>query len=75
MKYSKLKIDYEIPEELSNMIDEYVCFLNTGEGIADDYYRTEIQLILNWCYRERKLSNAKIDELRAYYQEGGILRG
>ena len=41
-KYVKLSINYHIPNDLSNIIDEYVVFLNTGEGIADDYYRTEI---------------------------------
>lgn len=71
-QYSKLKINYQIPADLSDIIDEYVTFLNTGAGIADDYYRTEIQLILNWCYREHKLSDDKIKELRDYYQEGGI---
>ena len=72
--YKKLNINYDIPEDLSDMIDQYVTFLNTGKGLADaeDYYTTEIQLILNWCYRERLLSEDKIHHLRDYYQHGGI---
>lgn len=73
-KYVKLSINYHIPHDLSDIINEYVIFLNTGEGIADDYYRTEIQMILNWCFREHKLSDKQIQELRDYYQEGGIKR-
>lgn len=74
MKYEKLKINYKIPEELDQLFDEYVTWLNTGNGVADDYYRTEIQMTLNWCYREALLPEDKIQELRDYYQRKGIRR-
>ncbi len=72
--YKPLNIDFEITEELQQLIDEYVHYLNTGEGIADDYYRTEIQLELNFCFREHKLSDDQIALLRDYYQHKGILK-
>lgn len=72
--YKKLPIDFSIPEDLEELIDQYVTFLNTGKGIADDYYRTEIQLCLNWCYREHLLSDDRIKLLRDYYQHKGIKR-
>lgn len=72
--YKKLEIDFEITEELEKLIDEYVHHLNTGEGLPDDYYRTEIQLELNFCVRERLLNNEQIKLLRDYYQYRGIER-
>lgn len=76
-KYKKLDIDYELPDDLENAINDYVHFLNTGEGLADtpDYYTMEIMLSLNWCYRDRILNEDQIRELRDYYQHGGILGG
>lgn len=75
--YKKLPISYKIPNELEDIINQYVIFLNTGKGLtdADDYYTTEIQLILNWCFREQLLSEEQIKELRNYYQRGGIKKG
>lgn len=76
-RYKKLKVSQKLPADLEDMTDQYVTFLNTGEGLAtgDDYYTTEIMLILNWCYRERLLPEETIQELREYYQYGGIKNG
>ena len=30
--------------------------------------------VLNWCYRDKVLSQDHIDELRDYYQHKGILK-
>ena len=72
-QYHRLTIDFDIPEDLSNTIDEYVDYLNNSDQSSKDYYTTEIQMILNWCYRESLLSDDKIQLLREYYQYGGIL--
>ncbi|MBQ7487456.1 MAG: hypothetical protein IJT77_08185 [Clostridia bacterium] len=74
IKYEPLKIDYEIPEELQIEIDHYIDNLNNDNGSSEDCYRMEIMCILNWCYRERILTNEQIDELREYYQHKGILK-
>ena len=77
MNYRKLNIRQKLPEDLEDMIDQYVAFLNTGKGLAscEDYYTTEIMLILNWCYRARILPEETIQTLRGYYQYGGIKNG
>jgi len=72
-KYHPLLIDFSIPEDLSDIIDEYVDYLNNSDHSSIDYYKTEIQLILNWCYRESLLSEDNITLLRDYYQRDGIL--
>ena len=72
-KYHQLPINFAIPEDLSDIIDEYVDYLNNSDRSSIDYYKTEIQLILNWCYRESLLDDEKIQLLRDYYQYDGIL--
>lgn len=71
--FCKLKIDFNIPDDLSDIIDEYIDYLNNGGGTSDDYFKTEIKLTLNWCLRENKLSDDQIKLLRDYYQNGGIV--
>lgn len=73
VEYHPLSIDFDIPEDLSDIIDEYVDYLNNSDHSSIDYYKTEIQLILNWCYRESLLSEDNIQLLRDYYQRDGIL--
>ena len=70
--YEPLKIDFEIPEELQYDIDRFLDHLNNGDGKLEDCYRTEIQCALNWCVRERLLSDEQITLLRDYYQHKGI---
>ena len=70
--YRKLEVDFEITPELDQLLDDYVHFLNTGEGLPEDYHKTEIQLELNFCYREHILEDDQIQILRDYYQYGGI---
>lgn len=72
-KYHRLSLNFDIPEDLSDIIDEYVDYLNNSDHSSKDYYTTEIQLILNWCYRESLLSDDNIQLLREYYQYGGVL--
>lgn len=74
MKYKPLSIDYEIPVDLQEEIDNYIDNLNNDNGSSEDCYRTEIMCILNWCYREGILPDDKIAELREYYQNKGILK-
>jgi len=71
--YHHLHIDFDIPDDLRDIIDEYVDYLNNSDHSSKDYYTMEIMLILNWCYRESLLSDDKIQLLREYYQYGGIL--
>ncbi len=73
--YKKLQINFKITPELEALIDEYVNYLNSGREDIDDYYRTEIQLELNFCYREHLLADEEIKMLRDYYQHQGIKRG
>ena len=75
MRYNKLDIDFEIPAELQDVIEQYVTYLNNSDGSLDDCYRTEIQLELNHCYRNGLLSAQQIELLRDYYQRQGIKRG
>ena len=72
--YKELELDFEIPDDLQDIITEYLDYLNKGETDIIDYYRTEIQLILNWCYRESLLTDEQIKLIRDYYQRNGILR-
>ena len=72
--YEKLEIDFAIPEDLEEAIDIYVNVLNTQERPADDCYRSEIMVILNWCYRERLLTDEQLKMLRDYYVHKGIHR-
>ena len=71
--YKPLKIDFPIPEDLEDIINQYLHHLNYEDRMSIDYYRTEIQLILNWCFRESLLTDEQIELLRNYYQYNGIL--
>ncbi len=70
--YKKLEIGFEITPELDRLLTDYVDYLNTGKGLPEDYHRTEIQLELNFCYREHLLKDDQIQLLRDYYQHNGI---
>lgn len=72
-QYKPLLIDFEIPDDLKDMINQYLQYLNKGDRTSDDYYKTEIKLILNWCLRESLLTENQIALLRNYYQNDGIL--
>ncbi len=68
--YKKLEIDFEIPEELDEKINEFVNYINTDEKhLSEDCYRTEIACILKWC---NDLSSDKIEQIKDYYVWGGI---
>ncbi len=73
-EYKELETDFTIPDELDDLIKEYVHFLNTGEGIADDYYTMEIALaIRDYSGRYRNdLTNEQASLLKRYYVRGGI---
>lgn len=73
-KYKALEIDFKIPEDLQDMIDQYVKYLNESDHTSIDYYETEIKMILNWCYRETLLTDDQIELLRDYYENGEILK-
>ena len=73
-KYLPLKIDFEIPEDLQNDIDNFLHCINYNNKSLEDCYRTEIQCTLNWCYREKLLTDDQIHLLREYYQWGGIYK-
>ena len=70
--YKPLNIDFEIPEDLQQTIDEFLHCVNYNNCSCEDCYRAEIQCALNWCKRERLLSDDQIELLRNYYQRGGI---
>ncbi len=72
-KYKLLSIDFSIPDDLSDIINQYVDYLNDSDHTSIDYYETEIQLTLNWCFRNSLLTDEQISLLRNYYQRGGIL--
>ncbi len=50
-----------------NVLYYYKTDTHHWAELCIDYYRTEIQLELNFCYREHKLSDEQIRLLRAYY--------
>ncbi|MBQ8698660.1 MAG: hypothetical protein IJ521_06645 [Schwartzia sp.] len=72
--YKPLAIDFEIPEELDGTIKAYLHHLNYESGTSVDCYQAEIQVILNWCYRDELLTEKQINLLRDYYQRDGVLR-
>lgn len=71
--YKKLDIDFDIPEELNDSIEQLLRFLNTSpHPERDDCERTEVLMDLNWCFREKLLTDEQIDLLKKYYVKGGI---
>ena len=72
--YQKLKIDFEIPDELDREIDEYIHHLNYESGTSIDCYQEEIRVILNWCQIESILTPQQIEILRNYYQRNKMIR-
>ncbi|MBQ6133022.1 MAG: hypothetical protein IJI65_02600 [Lachnospiraceae bacterium] len=68
--YEKLEIDFEIPDFLSDRIDDFVEYLNTSDGLSEDCYRTEIGLMI----RDAELPPDKQKLLKDYYEWGGIYK-
>ena len=73
--YTPLPISFEIPEELEDDINRYVDYLNTGETLTEDCYQMEVKTSINWCFREKILTDDQIQLLRDYYLYGGIHEG
>lgn len=69
--YKKLNIDFEIPEILSDSIDDFIEYLNGG-GKLGDCYEEDIRSTLNGC--DLCLTESQIDLLRQYYCKGGIYK-
>ena len=65
----KLNIDFNIPEDLEDIINEYIEYMNNSDKTAEDYYLTEIKMILNWCKRESLLTQDQIKTIKDYYFE------
>lgn len=76
--FEKLKVDYDIPNEVQEDIDRLVDWLNDEQRTEteilylDDCLRTELNCDLNWCLRERILPEQCIRELKEYYVYQGI---
>ena len=71
--YRKLELDFPIPKELSDAINEMVDFVNFQRDCsAEDAYRTEIDCILRY-YRKRFLPE-QMALLKDYYVHRGIYK-
>ena len=71
--FRALNINYKLPVDLQNDIDEYIDYLNNSEYLsAEEGYRTYIDCDLNWAKSHQELTEDKIKELRDYYVRGGI---
>jgi hypothetical protein len=75
MNYLPLTVNRILPEELTVEINRYLDYLNNGGTGADDCYRTEINVNLNWCRRDHLLPDDIIAKLKNYYVFGGIREG
>ena len=70
MYYTKLEINFEIPELLQDSINDFIVNLNEHNGNLADCYVADIRNTLNGC--EECLTPEQIDMLRQYYCRGGI---
>ena len=48
--YEKLKIPFDLPEELENAIDVFLNHINYGDGKSEDCYRSEIHFWMKDLY-------------------------
>lgn len=70
--YKKLKIDFEVPEILTESFDDFVKNLNEQNGNLADCYEQDIRNTLNGC--DECLTEDQINILRNYYVKGGIYK-
>ena len=70
--YKKLKIDFEVPEILTESFDDFVKNLNEQNGNLADCYEQDIRNTLNGC--DECLTEDQINILRNYYEKGGIYK-
>ena len=70
--YKKLKIDFEVPEILTESFDDFVKNLNEQNGNLADCYEQDIRNTLNGC--DECLTEDQINILRKYNVKGGIYK-
>lgn len=70
--YRKLDIDFELMEELSGAIDDFLHHINEEDGRFEDGYRCEIDLWSRDALGREKINRNQYDLLRDYYIYGGI---
>lgn len=69
-KYKKLKIDFEIPEEVEQDIDDMIAYMNKYGHVTADCYMSDLNNLLNGC--DTCMTEEQITLLRNYYVRGGI---
>lgn len=70
MKYKKLDIDFEIPEEVEQDINDLIAYANKYGPLTADCYQSDLNNLLNGC--DTCMSEEQILLLRNYYVRGGI---
>ena len=70
--YEKLKIPFDLPEELENAIDTFLNHINYENGMSEDCYRSEIHFWLKDLYG--KISEKDYEKLKNYYVHSGIYK-
>ena len=70
--YEKLKIPFDLPEELENAIDTFLNHINYENGMSEDCYRSEIHFWLKDLYG--KISEKDYEKLKKYYVHSGIYK-
>lgn len=67
-KYKKLDIDFEIPEEIEQDINDLVDYVNKYGSVTADCYRADLNNLLNGC--DTCMTDEQILLLRNYYVRG-----
>ena len=70
--YDKLKIPFDLPEELENAIDTFLNHINYENGMSEDCYRSEIHFWMKDLYG--KISEEDYEKLKNYYVHGDIYK-
>ena len=73
-RYKRLKINFDIPEELEEAIVNFLHHVNFEYGYAEDYHRAEILNCLNEARKRNKINDERYKLLYDYYVMGGIYK-
>ncbi len=67
--YKRLEVDFELPDYLEEEIEAFLNHINNENGLSEDCYRVEIQLMI----RDTPSFTAEQKQLLYnYYARGGI---
>ena len=70
--YEKLKIPFDLPEELENAIDTFLNHINYENGMSEDCDGRDIHFWLKDLYG--KISEKDYEKLKNYYVHSGIYK-